>query len=91
MTVLDHGYHGKIHFPAWLTWAIAALVAAALFWIISAKALQEPVVIDAVANPVCTPEMAGCEMQWMLENLTNIEHPILILTPEAEKGVVAAD
>ncbi len=79
MTALVYELHGRIHFPIRLVAAFAVLGAVAVLLGMTLLARPTPAPVDNYYG--CPPEKADCELQWMLENLTQIEHPMLILTP----------
>ncbi len=86
MTVLDHEFHGKIHIPVAPLLVFAALAAMALTWAIgnlTAPAPQTaPQTAPAESYYGCAAGDMDCEATWLLENLTEIEKPILVLPAE---------
>ncbi|MDJ0823940.1 MAG: hypothetical protein QNJ16_00415 [Rhodobacter sp.] len=83
MTVLDPEFHGKVHFPFGLILAAAVIAAVFLLWAASTVERAKPEPVPANDYFGCAADAVGCEMQWMQENLTNIEHPVLILVPDS--------
>ncbi len=84
MTVLDSEIHGKPHFPGGLRFAVAVLTLILLVSLaMMAQKPADPVPVPIATGDICAEGAPGCEMQWMLENLSQIEHPVLILAPEA--------
>ena len=84
MTVLDNELlHSDIHFTARIVAAVA--VCGAVVTLLGISLLAPPATTPAPAPTAdyygCPPGKADCELQWMLENLTQIESPILILEP----------
>jgi len=63
-----------------LIFAIAAMAAVILFWAIGPIGTSGPE--TAAAPAPCATDASGCEMTWLQQNLTEIEHPILLLSPE---------
>ncbi len=78
MTVLDHELHLRPYVNWRLVFAIAAMAGVILFWAFGPIGTPE----TAVAPAACATDAPGCEMNWLQQNLTQIEQPILILTPE---------
>ena len=78
MTVLDHELHLRPYINWRLVFAFAAMAGVILFWAFGPIGTSE----TAVAPAACATDAPGCEMNWLQQNLTQIEHPILILPAE---------
>ena len=80
MTVLDHELHLRPHLNLRLLFAILAMAGVILF--LAFGPIGSNGTETAVGPATCATDAPGCEMNWLQQNLTEIEHPILILPPE---------